>query len=84
MIAIVLKTKTKYGNPRRKPNDWSFFQNERTKVVTIKRDNVIISIINKKSVVSDNDAFRLLMSEIKRYDDIPLYERNKISYVLNK
>ncbi len=83
MIAIVLKTKTKYGNSGRY-NNWSFFQDERTKVVTIKRDNVIISIVNKNSEVSDKDALKLLISEIKRYSDIPLYERDKISCVFNK
>lgn len=77
MIAIALKTKTKYG---KRYSNWSFYYDKKQKLVTISRDNIIISV-TKKENFSDNNALKLLLSEIKRYNDIPLYDTDQTSSI---
>ena len=48
---------------------WTFVQDKRTNVITIKRCNRIISVINSDHEFSDIEAKKCIAREIRKYGD---------------
>ena len=65
MINILKKKKKKRGYYI----TWTFVQDKRTNVITIKRCNRIISVINSDYEFSDIEAKKCIAKEISKYSN---------------
>ena len=65
MINIVINVEKKRGYFI----TWTFSQDNRTNVITIKRCNRIISVINSDHEFSDIEAKKCIAKEIRKYGD---------------
>ena len=65
MISILINLKKKKGYFI----TWTFAQDKRTNVITVKRCNRIISVINSDHEFSDIEAKKCIAREISKYGD---------------